>query len=143
MCLFALQVKEAAEIGTKAGLSVMESGLLGSLSILCLCVGMLGVWIAYRTQNARVADQKLMSDRMESLVQKMSVLTQDLNKTFAGMEQAFQSTRESDQAKEHALQELAVTVRTLQVTLDSVVRDAVRAPYRSMRQASDPPQKRG
>ncbi len=61
---------EVVTVGVKAGLSVLESSLLGAFAILCMFVAMISVWLTFRTQNARVADQKQVVDKMEGLIKE-------------------------------------------------------------------------
>jgi hypothetical protein len=62
--------EEAIKAGVKAGLSVAESSVLGAFSVLCLGMAVVSVWLNYKTQNSRVADQKAMVDKMESLLRE-------------------------------------------------------------------------
>lgn len=61
---------DAVGVGVKAGLSIIESSLLGSFAVLCLSMAIVSIWLAFKTQNARVADQKQMVDKMEGLIKE-------------------------------------------------------------------------
>ena len=62
--------QEVVDVGVKAGLSIIESSILGAFAILCLGIAGVCLWITMRTQNARVADQKAMSEKMEGLIRE-------------------------------------------------------------------------
>lgn len=67
----ALQGKEAAEAGANAGLSIVESGILGAL--LVLSVG-LNIWLmktVIDVQNLRIKDKDTDSKRIEKLNEKL------------------------------------------------------------------------
>lgn len=62
--------QEAVDVGVKAGLSIVESSILGAFAMLCLTVAALCLWVTMRTQDSRVADQKAMANKMEGLIRE-------------------------------------------------------------------------
>jgi hypothetical protein len=67
----AMQAKEVAESGGKAGLSIVESSILGALLILSVCLNIWLVSTVIKVQNARIADKDKDSKRIEDLNGKL------------------------------------------------------------------------
>ena len=65
----------AAEVVGQAGLTVVESSLLGAFAGLCLAIAVVAIIVAWKTQNLRVSDQKKLSDKLEGLYQQQSTCT--------------------------------------------------------------------
>lgn len=110
----AFQVKDATEVGIKAGLTVLESSLLGALAILCLLIGVVGVWLSYRTQNARVADQKKMSGKLEELIREQTQFT-------TSMTLAIKELDATEKQQVAVLQRILLEQQALKTTMDSIV----------------------
>ena len=81
---------DTVQAGVKAGLSLLESSLLGAFSVMCLGMAVAAVWLNYKTQNARVADQKAMVDKMEALIREQGQFN-------TGTTAAIQKLSESEQ----------------------------------------------
>jgi cell division protein FtsL len=83
--------QKVLDTGVKAGLSIVESSLLGAFAVLCLTVAVFCVVLTFRTQNARVADQKALSEKLEALIEKQA----DFNtKTTSAIEKLNDSERQ-------------------------------------------------
>lgn len=95
--LSAAQAAEATETGVRAGLSVIESGVLGAL--LVLSVG-LNVWVIatlIKLQNSRIDDKTSDSKRIESLNEKLIT-------AFSGMKNSLDNVNETSKAAASGLQ---------------------------------------
>ena len=79
------------DTGVKAGLSIVESSLLGAFAVLCMTLAVFCVWLTFRTQNARISDQKALSEKLEALIEKQA----DFNtKTTVAIEKLNESERQ-------------------------------------------------
>ena len=110
---------EAAELAGKSGLSVIASGLLGSIAVLSLLVAIFAVWMLNRVQNERVADQKQLSERMEKASERQEKLVEKMTSTFSGVKNALENLTQTEKDTQAFLREL-------KGSMDGVIRDAVR-----------------
>lgn len=91
-----------SDVATKAGTTIVESGVLGALLIVSVLANIALVWLLFRVQNARVADTKAageVSNKMVEAFTRVNETMEDFNKS--GEEQA------------RALQALDNTMRNL------------------------------
>jgi len=109
---------EAAELAGKSGLSIIASGLLGSIAVLSLLVAIFAVWMLNRVQNERVADQKQLNDRMEKASERQEKLVEKMTGTFAGVKNALDNLTQTEKDTQAFL-------RDLKGSMDGVIRDAV------------------
>jgi high-affinity Fe2+/Pb2+ permease len=129
-------VSKAAEI---AIYSIVKDSVFGALLIVTV---ILLVWLVRRVlsiQDLRVQDQKDMSDRLEKSQEKTSALIEKMTEAFTTFQSAVDKLNQTQELSREATADLASTVRSLKDTVDSVVRDAVRGPYRSSRSRSSLP----
>ena len=104
--LAALQTKEAVVVGGKAGLSLIESGILGSVVVIAILVAIGAIVMLIRVQNQRVQDQKAMSTRMEKLTEKMIT-------TFSEMKNALENLTRAEKDGQTLLQAMKISQDTL------------------------------
>lgn len=130
MLAFAGPGSEVVRTGVKAGLGVVESGLLGAFAVMCLVVSGVCVWQLIRVQNKRVADQKQLNDHMERAREKMEGLIEKMTEAFSGHRAALDRLTEAEKAQTETLRDLASKFEGVRTTMDSVIRDAVRNPYK-------------
>lgn len=112
-------VAEAAKLAGKSGLTIIESSLLGAITVICVIVTILAAWRLNKVQNDRVADQKQMSEKAEKLISGMT-------STFSGVKNALDNLTQTEQQTQ-------ILLRSLQQSIEGVIRDAVR------RGSSSPP----
>ena len=119
LLLLAGPAAEAAELAGKSGLNILESSLLGAIAVLSLVVAIFSVWKLNRVQNERVADQKQLSDRMEKASERQEKLVEKMTSTFSGVKNALDNLTQTEQQTQGLL-------RSMQQSMDGVIRDAVR-----------------
>jgi len=103
---------EAAELVGRSGLSILESSLLGAITVLSLLVCIFAVWKLNRVQNERVEDQKQMSERMETL-------STQLTSTFSETNNALNNLTAAEK-------EGQALMRDLKSSIDNVILAAVK-----------------
>jgi len=106
------QGAQAADAASKAGLSVVESSLLGAIAVLSLLVAIFSVWRLNVVQNLRVEDQRKMSERMEKLTEKLTTTFSEFSNTMTNLNQTEKDGQQ--------------LLRELKSSVDSVVLEAVR-----------------
>lgn len=119
--------------------SIVKDSVFGALLIVSV---VLLIWLVRRVlaiQDLRVQDQKDMSERLEKSQEKTSALIEKMTEAFSTFKSAVDKLNQTQELSRDATSELTSTVRSLQGTVDSVVRDAVRGPYRSSRSSSSIP----
>lgn len=89
---------EAIKAGAKAGLSIIESSLLGALCILCVAIAAACIWLLYKTQNARVADHKALADKLEAVITRQAELN---GKTASAVEKLCEAEKSQAQLLQH------------------------------------------
>lgn len=110
-------VSEGAELAGRSGLNVLESSLLGAITVLSLLVAIFAVWKLNRVQNDRVEDQKQMSERMEKLGTQLA-------STFSETKNTLNNLTEAEKEGQELLQQLKSSI-------DNVIMAAVRRPSSS------------
>lgn len=144
MLAFSGPTDDAAGVVVKSGLGIVESGLLGSFAILCLVVSGVCVWQLIRVQNKRVGDQKQLNEHMEKARERMEGLIEKMTEAFSGHRAALDRLNETEKLQTETMRNLASKFEGMQTTMDSVIRDAVRNPYkRSYTPSSTKPPPRG
>lgn len=88
MGVLAFQAKDAVEAGVKAGLTVLESSILGAIAILAITISTWAVYKLSKVQDKRVADQVAMNDKMERLIEKMTTAFSEMNNSLYNLVQA-------------------------------------------------------
>ncbi len=114
MLLFAADLgKEAAQVGVRAGLTVLESSILGAITLVSTLLTVWAIWKLSKVQDQRVSDLEKQNDKMQELVMKMTG-------TFAEVSKSLDSMGEAADSSERALGELKSAV-------NGVVMEAVRS----------------
>lgn len=91
------------EVATKAGTTVIETGVLGALLILAVLAIVVLVWLLVRLQNARVEDAK-----------KSGEVSADMVKTFTEVNKTLEDLDEGIEEQARALQAIHSTMQLLQ-----------------------------
>lgn len=92
-------------------LSLLDKTVLGSLLILSWALTIALVVQLIRVQNARVADQKVLSDKSERLMNKMVA-------AFSDMRVALESLKESESSSQRATEALRKAIESMHRTLE-------------------------
>ena len=92
-------------------LSTLDKTVIGSLLVLSWVLTIALVVQLVRVQNARVEDQKTLSDKSEKLMNKM--LT-----AFSEMKGALESLKEAEQSGQKATEALKVSIDSLKTSFD-------------------------
>lgn len=141
--------KTVESVAGIAAYSIVRDSVFGALLIVAV---VLLIWLVRRVlaiQDLRVQDQKDMSARLEKSQEKTGEIIVKMTEAFSTFKSAVDKFNQTQELNWEATSDLTSTVRSLQGTVDSVVRDAVRGPYRSssrsgtstpaVRPGSDPP----
>jgi len=115
--LLAAQVPQAADTAKSAGLTLVESGILGALLVFAVSVAAFAIWKLNKVQDLRVEDQKKMSEKMEGLVQKLTLTFSEMNNSIVNLTSA---------EKEGQL-----VMQAMKTSMDGVIMEAVRRSGRS------------
>ena len=79
-------------------LSVLDKTVIGSLLILSWAITIALVVQLIRVQNARVADQQLLSDKSEKLMDKMLTAFTDMKAALESLKEAEKSSQQASEA---------------------------------------------
>jgi uncharacterized membrane protein len=104
--------KEATQVVARSGLTILESSILGAITLVALGVAAVCVWKLSKVQDQRAADMSKANERMEQLVTKMTVVFAEFNNSLNNLARA----EEQGQA----------ALATLKQSVDTVVYEAVR-----------------
>jgi len=115
--LLAAQVPQAADTAKSAGLTLIESGILGTLLVFAVSVAAFAVWKLNKVQDLRVEDQKKMSERMEGLVQKLTLTFSEMNNSIVNLTSAEKEGQ--------------MVMQAMKTSMDGVIMEAVRRSGRS------------
>ena len=114
----AYQTKEIATIGKTAGLSLVESSLLGASAVLFLLVAVVSVWRLSGVQDKRADDAEKHSVRMEALADRMLSTISKFDKTIDKLVEAERSSQETQRIQNDILLQM-------KQSQDTIIRDAV------------------
>lgn len=103
---------QAVDTAARAGLTLIESGILGTVTVIFALAAGFALWKLNKVQDLRVSDQKDMSERMEKLVTQMT-------SAFGEMKNSIDNLISTDKEGQTALQ-------SVQQSIDGVIRDAVK-----------------
>lgn len=92
-------------------LSVLDKTVIGSVLVISWVITVAAVVTLIKVQNARVADQKALSEKSERLTAKM--LT-----TFGEMKGALESLKEAESSGQKAIESLKSSIDSLKQTFD-------------------------
>ena len=109
-----------------AAAAIVKDSVFGAL---LLGAVMLLVWLVRRVlavQDARVADQKQMSERLEKAQDRQGQLIEKMTEAFSAFKGSVDSLIQAQESGRNAITELNTSVQQLRTTMDSVIRDAVR-----------------
>lgn len=136
--MLAYQTRAAAEVGKAAGLSVIESSILGASAILFLLVAVVAVWRLSKVQDKRAEDAEKHSIRMEALADRMLSTISKFDKTIDKLVEAERASQETQRTQNDILLQM-------KQSQDTIIRDAViGSRYRgSSRGPSTPPSSGG
>jgi hypothetical protein len=112
MSLLALGAQGVGDAAAKAGLTLVESSILGAVAVLCAFAAGFAIWKLNKTQDLRVQDQKDMSGRMEDLVKQMT-------SAFSKMTNSIDNLTSTDREGQKVLQ-------GVKQSLDGVILEAVK-----------------
>lgn len=112
----AMQANEVAGVGGRAGLSIVESSILGALLILSVCLNIWLVSTVIKVQNARIADKDTDSRRIEKLNEKLITV-------FGEMKNSLDNLTAAETAGQGILQ-------SVKQSLDTVILAAVQGTLR-------------
>lgn len=87
----------------KPALSTLESTVLGAGLILAVVVAFAAVIMLVRVQNARVADQKALSDKSEALMNKMITAFTDMRGALESLKSTLENLKDAEQETQKAL----------------------------------------
>lgn len=135
--------KSVAGVAETAMYSIVKDSVFGAL----LLVAVFGIiWLIRRllsVQDMRVADQVRANEKMEAIRDKTAKLLEQLTKTSSESSVALERMIDAQSDNVRSLGEMRTTVERQQLTIDSVIRDAVRGRVsRSDAPARNDPQKR-
>lgn len=82
-----MDVKDAAKMAEPA-ISTLAQTVMGALLLLSWVITVVAIWQLIKVQNARVQDQKEMSDRLERTNAKMATAFEKFQGAVAALEQA-------------------------------------------------------
>lgn len=128
-----LQADSTASVQDAAGsavYSIVKDSVFGALLIVAV---VLLIWLVRRVlaiQDLRVQDQKDMSARLEKSQEKQGALIEKMTEAFGAFKNTVEKLNQTQEMSRGATNDLVAAVRSLQSTVDSVLRDAVRSPYR-------------
>ena len=91
-----------AEVAAKAGTTLIESGVLGTLLVVSILANVALVWLAFRAMNLRVEDTKKIAELSEKMVT-----------TFSSVNGTLASLNNASQTQANALQALTSTMNTV------------------------------
>ena len=115
----AMQGKEAAEAGASAGLSIIESGILGALLILSVVLNIWLIRTVIGVQNLRISDKDGDSKRIEALNSKLVEI-------FSGVKNSLDNLTLAEKEGQGIL-------KSVKQSLDTVILAAVQASNRPPR----------
>lgn len=87
----------------KPALSLLESTVLGAVLIIVLGVAITAVVMLIRVQNARVADQKALSDKSEALINKMITAFTDMKSAMEALKSTLDGLKAAEQETQKVL----------------------------------------
>lgn len=103
MSVLALQpIQVPGEVATKAGLTLIESGVLGTLLVVSVLANVALVWLLVRVMNKRVEDSRKIADVTEKMVA-----------TFGEVKNTLDNLDDGSNTQAAALQALNATMQTL------------------------------
>jgi uncharacterized protein HemX len=122
-----LEVAEkAADAATGAMNNLVKDGVLGALLVLAVVGIVILVWRLLRAQDLRVEDQNKANDALEKVREKTSTLMEQLMQASHETTRAMERLTDAQEDNVRALDRVCSALTSVQTTLESVLRDAVR-----------------
>ena len=121
----AMQAQEITEVGGKAGLSIIESSILGALLILSVVLNIWLVATVIKVQNLRIEDKDKDSKRIEDLNSKLITV-------FGEMKNSLDNLTASETTGQSLLQ-------SVKQSLDTVILAAVQGGSNLRSRSASPP----
>lgn len=121
----AMQAQEITEVGGKAGLSIIESSILGALLILSVVLNIWLVATIIKVQNLRIEDKDKDSKRIEDLNSKLITV-------FGEMKNSLDNLTASETTGQSLLQ-------SVKQSLDTVILAAVQGGSNLRSRSASPP----
>ena len=118
MLAFLLQPEEAVNAASKAGLSIIESSLLGAITVLALTLAVVAIWKVLKVQDARVADVTSSTKDRDQILAEIIDLNKRMIETFSSMKASIDRLCDSEQQGQEVL-------RGMRQAMDTVVLSAV------------------
>jgi preprotein translocase subunit YajC len=97
---------EVVQAATEPALTTLAQTVLGALLVITVIVAILAIYVLVRVQNARVQDQKEMSDKLEVTHSKMI----DAFSGFQGALTSLEKTESTGQAVMQAMRDQLVNL---------------------------------
>ena len=107
-----MDVKDVAKVAEPA-LSTLTQSILGALLLLSWIIAAAAIWQLIKVQNARVQDQKEMSDRLERTNAKMSSAFEKFQGAVESLEKAEQTGQQAVSLLKDQVMEVANKVTIL------------------------------
>lgn len=126
------------EVASTAVYSIVKDSVFGAL----LIVAVIGIiWLIKRlldVQDKRVADQVRANELMERTREKTAHLMEQMTKASSEVNSTLERLTDVQSDNVKALGELRAALQTLQMTMDSIIREAVRARHEHATPAPPP-----
>ena len=101
-----MQVEQIASTSAKAGLSILESSILGAITVLAFAIAIFAIWKLVKVQDQRVKDKESTNDKMEKLMEKFIT-------TFSKMENALTNLTQAEKDGQALLQSMKQSQETI------------------------------
>jgi uncharacterized protein HemX len=98
-----LLAQVAVPDAVKPALTTVESTILGALLIVAVITAVGAIILLVRVQNARVLDQKALSDKSEGLMSRMITAFTDMKSTIESLKTTLEGLKGAEQETQKAL----------------------------------------
>jgi hypothetical protein len=95
---------------SEPALSTLAQTLLGALLIIAVLIALAAIYALFRVQNARVADQKEMIDRLDTANSKMAGVLTKFTNTLGNLEEAEKEDTKATYAMRDEVNRLATKI---------------------------------
>lgn len=111
--------KGLTEVAVKGGLSLVESSILGAITVVAVGIAIFAIWKLSRVQDARVSDREKLSSEKDKLLSELITLNNKMTETFSATKSSIDELRSSEREGQEVL-------RGVRQSLDTVVLEAVK-----------------
>jgi DNA topoisomerase IA len=115
--------KSAVETGAKAGLTLVESSVLGATAVFFAAVAAVLLWRLLAAQDMRTAEAKASGAQMLEMTVRLEGLITKMSTTFSSMENTLNNLTQAEKDGQAVLQ-------AMKQSIDNVIRDAVVSRHR-------------